>query len=154
MGGADGAAAGGSMGRGGGGPFPIRLARGARAVEARLAVEVAELVSASEREPQLLRYPVRVVVPSSSLRLHLSASLMHHFGRGVAGVNVQTLYALALEIVERAGGEGAASDAQGGGGGRGSGQGRDRCAARRQAGDGATTRRTRAPRRRAREGPG
>ncbi len=85
---------------GGDGPFPIRVARGARAVEAELMAEIAVLVDESVRDPRLLRHPVRVVVPSRSLRAHLAAAVMRHFGRAVAGVSVQTLHAVALEIVE------------------------------------------------------
>jgi len=85
---------------GGDGPFPVRVARGARVAEAELLAEIAALVDEGVRDPRRLRHPVRVVVPSRSLRLHLAASMMRHFGRAVAGVSVQTLHAVALEIVE------------------------------------------------------
>jgi hypothetical protein len=88
---------------GGDGPFPIRVARGARAVEAGLLAEIATLVDEAVRDPRLLRHPVRVVVPSRSLRVHLAAAVTRHFGRAVAGVSVQTLHAVALEIVENRG---------------------------------------------------
>jgi hypothetical protein len=89
---------------GGDGPFPIRVARGARAVETELLAEIATLVEEGVRDPCLLRHPVRVVVPSRSLRAHLAAAMMRHFGRAVAGVSVQTLHAVALEIVENGSG--------------------------------------------------
>jgi hypothetical protein len=85
---------------GGEGPFPIRVARGARVVEAELLAEIAALVDEAVRDPRLLRHPLRVVVPSRSLRAHLAAALMRHLGRAVVGVSVQTLHAVALEIVE------------------------------------------------------
>lgn len=50
----------------------------------------------------LLGEPVRVIVPSRSLRLHLSAEIVRRRG-AVAGVVVQTLHSLAAEVVERAG---------------------------------------------------
>jgi len=90
--------------RSGDGPFPIRVARGARAVEAELMAEIADLAEAGVRDPRLLRHPVRVVVPSRSLREHLAAAVVRYFGRAIAGVTVQTLHAVALEIIERSGG--------------------------------------------------
>ena len=56
------------------------------------------------RHADELARPVRVVVPSDSLRRHLSATLVRHAGRAVAGVVVQTHYRLAAEVLERAGG--------------------------------------------------
>jgi hypothetical protein len=53
---------------------------------------------ALELRPQ----PVRLVVPSQSLRMHVGAALVRHLGRSVVGVSVQTLYGLAVEIVNRA----------------------------------------------------
>jgi hypothetical protein len=89
---------------GGDGPFPIRVDAGARAVEAALLDEVAALAEAGVDEPRLLRLPVRVIVSSRSLREHVAAALTRRFGRAIAGVSVQTLHAVALEIVERSGG--------------------------------------------------
>lgn len=51
---------------------------------------------------ELLGEPVRVIVPSRSLRLHLSAEIVRRRG-AAAGVVVQTLHSLAAEVVERAG---------------------------------------------------
>ncbi len=44
--------------------------------------------------------PVRIVVPSASLRIHLSAQITGRLG-AVAGLRVQTLHSLAREVVER-----------------------------------------------------
>ena len=72
--------------------------RGPRAAEARLERRLEAL---APRSPHDLARPVRVVVPSQGLRLHLAARLVR--GGAVAGVVVQTLYGLALEVLERAG---------------------------------------------------
>ena len=82
--------------------FPIRIARGPRAVEAGLLRELEGLIDAGLRDPARLDQPVRVVLPSRSLREHLSATLVRKLGRALVGVSVQTLYALALEIFRRA----------------------------------------------------
>ena len=55
------------------------------------------------RDPRRLAEPVRVVVPSQSLRLHVAGALVRRAGRAVLGVAVQTLYGVAREILERAG---------------------------------------------------
>ena len=77
----------------------VIVCRGARATEKRLLAEVARLLprAAVELDP-----PVRVVVPSRSLRLHLLRRLVETRG-AVAGVVVQTLGGVANEIFERAG---------------------------------------------------
>ncbi|GIW41660.1 MAG: hypothetical protein KatS3mg076_2237 [Candidatus Binatia bacterium] len=61
-----------------------------RAIEARLASREASV-------------PIRVVVPSRSLRLHVGDVLVRRFGGALVGVRVQTLFGLACEILERAG---------------------------------------------------
>jgi hypothetical protein len=85
----------------------VLVARGPRAAEAALLARLAELGEESRREPARLALPVRVVVPSRSLRRHLAARLVQGgrwAGAGaVAGVTVQTLYGLACEVLERAG---------------------------------------------------
>jgi len=81
----------------------IRLAHGPRAVEAALLEELSAAAREARERPERLGLPLRVVVPSTSLRLHLSARLVAA-GGAVAGVRVQTLHGLALEILERAGG--------------------------------------------------
>ncbi len=77
------------------------VARGALAAESLVIGRVAELAGEARRDPRLLASPVRVVVPSRSLRAHVSAALVR--SRSLAGVRVQTLHGLAFEILERAG---------------------------------------------------
>ncbi len=84
-------------------PGRILVAHGARAAEALLLDRLDELVAEARRDPSLLGRPVRIVVPSRSLRLHVSAALVRRRGRSVAGVTVQSLFALASEILERTG---------------------------------------------------
>jgi len=81
------------------------VARGPRAAEDRL---LRELEAVRPRSTADLALPVRVVVPSASLRLHVGRRLVAHRGRAVAGVLVQTLYGLGLEVLERAGSPAAA----------------------------------------------
>lgn len=76
------------------------VARGPRAAEARLLRELGMAVTCLPAE---LGLPVRVVTPSRSLRLHVGRRLVAGRGRAVAGVVVQTLYGVALEILERVG---------------------------------------------------
>jgi PD-(D/E)XK nuclease superfamily len=61
------------------------------------------LLAAAVGDPSLLGLPVRLVVPSRSLRLHLAARLVARRGRPAAGVVVQTLRGLAMEVLERSG---------------------------------------------------
>lgn len=75
---------------------------GARATENLLFERLAPLVAVARADVRLLATPVRVVVPSRSLREHVSAAIVRHFGAAVAGVEVQTLQRLAREILERA----------------------------------------------------
>jgi len=81
----------------------IKTARGARACEALLLRDVETLLQAAIDDPKLLGRPVRVVVPSRSLREHLGALFVRHFGRPLAGVALHTLHGLAAEAVDRAG---------------------------------------------------
>jgi RecB family exonuclease len=81
----------------------VWVVHGARAAEALLLERLEVDLAAAAREPRLLARPVRVVVPSRSLSTHLAARLVARRGRGLAGVNVQTLYGVACEILERAG---------------------------------------------------
>jgi len=81
----------------------ILVAHGPRAAEALLLERLDALVAEARRDPSLLGRPVRIVVPSRSLRLHVAAALVRRRGRSVAGVSVQTLFGLASEILERAG---------------------------------------------------
>jgi hypothetical protein len=81
----------------------VWLARGPRAVEALLLERVAQLAEQARAHPQLLAQPVRIVVPSRSLADHVGERLVASAGRSLAGVLIQTLHALALEILERSG---------------------------------------------------
>ncbi len=82
----------------------VVVAHGARAAEKALLAEVEALAAEAARDPRLLADPVRVVVPSRSLRAHVAERLVARRGRSLAGVRVQTLHGLALEVLERAGG--------------------------------------------------
>jgi hypothetical protein len=80
----------------------IELVPGARAAEARLFELLRALAAEARGNPRLLARPVRVVVPSRSLRLHVCERIAAELG-ATAGVAVQTLHALALEVLGRAG---------------------------------------------------
>lgn len=54
-------------------------------------------------DPRRLSRPVRVVVPSRSLRQHVVAAIARHAGRAVLGLVVQTLASLSSEILAAAG---------------------------------------------------
>ncbi len=84
-------------------PAPaLVVAPGARAAEAWLLAALEAERAAVRADPRLLALPVRVVVPSQSLRDHLCASLVRSLG-ATAGVEVATLHALALEILSNLG---------------------------------------------------
>lgn len=76
----------------------VVAARGARAAEEQLLAEVVGLAEAAVRTPGGLTRPVRVIVPSISLRQHLSAQLVRE-RPALLGVQVQTLASLARELV-------------------------------------------------------
>lgn len=59
----------------------------------------------------VLARPVRIVVPTKSLRRHLLATLPAARGRAVVGVQVQTLAGLAAELLREAGQQGHHADA-------------------------------------------
>jgi hypothetical protein len=80
----------------------VRAGLGARAVEELLLDDLALRIEAQRGELAHLARPIRVVVPSRSLRQHLSAALLARVGHAIAGVKIQTLYALAREIEEPA----------------------------------------------------
>ena len=80
----------------------VRIGRGALAVERALLAELCAELEAAVREPARLATPLRVIVPSTSLRDHLSARLVAHAGRPLLGVRIQTLHAAALEILGEA----------------------------------------------------
>jgi superfamily I DNA/RNA helicase len=81
----------------------VRAARGALAAEEMLLARLDALAAEARKNPALLARPVRIVVPSRSLRLHLGSAIVRHRGRSVAGVTIQTLHGLAFEVLERAG---------------------------------------------------
>jgi hypothetical protein len=81
----------------------VWIGSGPRAVEAQLLVQLVAHAEAVRREPSLLAKPLRVVVPSRSLRAQVAAALARALGRGCAGILIQTSAALALEVCERAG---------------------------------------------------
>ncbi len=73
--------------------------RGARATEERLLEEIENLFGAGVEH---LAIPIRVVVPSRSLRRHILRVLARRRG-AVVGIQVQTLFGLALEVAARSG---------------------------------------------------
>lgn len=73
--------------------------RGALAAEGRLLAEVGRLAA---RDLDGIGTPIRIIVPSRSLRLHLVRRLVRERG-AVAGVVIQTMGGLAHEIIERSG---------------------------------------------------
>ncbi|HXO25932.1 MAG TPA: hypothetical protein VOA80_01180, partial [Thermoanaerobaculia bacterium] len=89
------------------------VCRGPRSAEARLLSWLDALAAEARRDPSRLALPVRVVVPSRSLRRHVAARLVRPRPArpgsarapraAMAGVIVQTLFGLAGEILERAG---------------------------------------------------
>lgn len=81
----------------------VLIAGGALAAEALLMERLDGLLAEARRDPSLLARPVRIVVPSRSLRLHLGAAVVGHRGGSAAGVTIQTLFGLASEVLERAG---------------------------------------------------
>lgn len=79
----------------------LSRARGALAAEAVVLDRLEALLAEAAGDPALLARPVRVIVPSRSLRLHLAAALVRRRGRPAVGVTVQTLWGVALEVLER-----------------------------------------------------
>ena len=87
------------------------VARGARGAEAALLARLDALLAAAAADPRLLAKPVRVIVPSRSLRLHLAAQLVRLRGGAALGVTVQTLWGTALEVLETTAGLAASASA-------------------------------------------
>ncbi|MFP3939617.1 MAG: hypothetical protein ACLF0P_04865, partial [Thermoanaerobaculia bacterium] len=83
----------------------IVVAPGPRAAEAALFAELDRLGAgpAAPADAGLLAAPVRLVVPSRSLRLHVASELVRRRGRAVAGVEIATHLGLARGVLERAG---------------------------------------------------
>jgi hypothetical protein len=84
-------------------PGRVLAVHGALAAEAALLARLDALLAEARREPSRLALPVRVVVPSRSLRAHVAAALVRARGRSAAGIVVQTLFGLAAEVLERSG---------------------------------------------------
>ena len=81
----------------------VEVAWGPERAETALLDAILGEIAALYGDPCKLASPLRVVVPSRSLRLHLGARMVARAGRPVLGLKIQTLSGLALEIVERAG---------------------------------------------------
>jgi len=96
------ASPGGASGCAGSTAAGVWVGQGARRVEARLIAEVSAWHEAMRADPVLLAHPLRVLVPSRSLKDHVSAVLVRELD-SLAGVAVQTHWGLALQILERAG---------------------------------------------------
>ena len=79
----------------------VLIAPGPRAAEALLLREIAREIDAARANPRLLAAPVRVIVPSRSLREHVAMQLARAHG-GLAGVVVQTLRGLCHELLRSA----------------------------------------------------
>src|SRR5215469_7123089 len=85
-------------------PMPkLVVARGARAIENRLLRDLAVCLPSGGAAVQGLGLPVRIVVPSGSLRDHLGSLIVRQAGHAVAGIAIHTLHGLAREVLERAG---------------------------------------------------
>jgi len=80
----------------------VLVARGPRHAEACLLAEAAAWQAAVRADPQRLARPLRIVVPSRSLREHVAAALTRSLG-ALAGVAVQTHHRLALDVLEGSG---------------------------------------------------
>jgi hypothetical protein len=83
----------------------IVIAPGPRAAEEVVLGELDRLLggAGAPADLSLLALPVRVVVPSRSLRLHLASALVRRRGRAVAGVEIVTLFGVAAQVLARAG---------------------------------------------------
>ncbi|HME68714.1 MAG TPA: hypothetical protein VKM54_02485, partial [Myxococcota bacterium] len=79
------------------------VARGARAIQNRLLRDLAVLLPSGEALARGLERPVRIVVPSRSLRDHLGGAIVRHMDRAVAGIEIHTLHGLARDVLERTG---------------------------------------------------
>lgn len=80
----------------------VVTAPGPRAAQEVLWQRAEEGLAPLRQHPQLLNAPLRIVVPSAPLRRHLQEELVRRRGSTV-GVAVQTLFAIAREVLERAG---------------------------------------------------
>jgi hypothetical protein len=79
------------------------VGRGPRPTQAWLLAEVSRELERVREDVSLLARPVRIVVPSRSLRLHLAERLLARRGRAAIGIEVQTLRGLANGVARDAG---------------------------------------------------
>lgn len=79
----------------------VRVGSGPRLVEAALLDRIDAFAARVEGDPALLAAPLRVVVPSRSLRDHVIAAALAARGRPLVGVLVEPLFGLALEVLAR-----------------------------------------------------
>ena len=81
----------------------VALGASARALEA----DLLRFVEADQAEVRAdlsrLARPLRLVVPSGALRMHLASTLVDRAGKALLGVQVQTLASVARELLERQG---------------------------------------------------
>lgn len=81
----------------------IVICDGTLASEECLLGEISSWIQEVRKDPSLLRHSLRVIVPSLSLKNHLCASLVRRLGMGLAGVRIQTMQSLAVELLENSG---------------------------------------------------
>jgi hypothetical protein len=81
----------------------VIVGRGPRAVEQQLIETLRPLLDGAQRNPELLARPVLLVVASGTLRRHLAHVLCRELRPTLLGLRIQTLWAVAREILERAG---------------------------------------------------
>jgi hypothetical protein len=79
----------------------VRAGFGPLAVEALLVEDLRAELDLVRRDPRRLALPLRIVVPSRSLRDHVSSLLVRAVRASIAGASVQTLHGFAAAIVER-----------------------------------------------------
>ncbi|MFQ5525961.1 MAG: PD-(D/E)XK nuclease family protein [Thermoanaerobaculia bacterium] len=82
-------------------PARAITAAGPRLCEALLLQKLDEFFD--ERGAEVLARPIRLVVPSKSLRWHVLERVLAHRGRAVAGVDCRTHHGLAVTVTEQAG---------------------------------------------------
>jgi hypothetical protein len=80
-----------------------RAVPGVREAEAWLLGQLRERADEARADLRLLARPVRVVVPGGPLREHFLDRMLGALGGAAVGIRVQTLWSLALEVLETAG---------------------------------------------------
>jgi hypothetical protein len=81
----------------------VFILQGARAVEAALLEALEDALCHLQRRPWGRLRPVRVIVPSRSLRVHIIGKILQRLQRPIIAIKVQTLHGFALEVLEQAG---------------------------------------------------